>query len=102
MSAGRKLFGTSCKVTPSTGRDIKKYLGELRKANGDADGFFIEVAYASSTIVAADLPERCGFVGKNEFATFFGPFASRLVLLVDSTSRGGAATAAAAAASSAK
>jgi len=102
VSAGLRLFGTSCKVTPSTKRDIEKYLGELRKANGDADGFFMEVAYASSTIVAADLPERCGFVGKNEFATFFGPFASRLVLLVDSPSRGGAVTVAAAAASSAK
>jgi len=77
-----KICSWSIKVTPSTKRSKETYLMERKKA-ADEPGYFIELAYANASISADDLPDGCGFVGIDNFREYHGPFAARLIHLVD-------------------
>ena len=81
----KKVFGISCKMNPNTSRSLDDFLRERDKAvdtSAAAGELFMELALADYNAFANDdIPERCGLVTREEFESYFGPFASRLFLL---------------------
>ena len=63
-------------------RSLKDYIIEKEKACSDRD-LFIEFSTSNKKFTEDELPDRCGFVGLENYVDYFGPFAGRVFFSLD-------------------